>query len=287
MIRRLLVFPLFVSAFVLLSGVSYAQTVGRSTSTVRSTEGADDLFEAQSYLAPPFCYDLNIWNGVKFKKAVNGRVVEPSHPFVYQDMAHLKVRKLYDRAGIAGMERASATELELIGRLSDWANMHWGHMQPLPYPTWDAHEILDKAETGDAFWCTFKAALFVQACSAAGLTARMLGINPKNSAAHTVTEVYVNEYRKWMLVDPWMNCYFERDGVPMSVLELHRAAADLEGITLVFGENGRGTEFWDFKTGKADEIPHKNARIPIAEDPAKGLYNFYYDIRIVMRNDHT
>ncbi len=204
-------------------------------------------------------------------------------------MAHLKVRKLYERAGIAEMERASSSELELIGRLSDWANSHWGHMQPLPYPTWDAHEILDKAEAGDAFWCTFKAALFVQACNAAGLTARVLGINPEDSAAHTVTEVYNNEFRKWMLVDPWMNCRFERGGVPMSALELHDAAGagDLSGITLVFGENGRGTEFWDKKTGRTDTIPHANARVPIEEDKDTGLAKFYYDIRIVMRNDHT
>jgi hypothetical protein len=119
-------------------------------------------------------------------------VTQPSFPFIYQDMTHLKVRKLYDRAGFDAMVKSSKTELELIGKISDWANKQWGHTQPLPYPAWDANEILDKAEKGDAFWCTFKAALFVQGCNAVGLTARMLGINPFNEAAHTVTEVYNN-----------------------------------------------------------------------------------------------
>ena len=244
-------------------------------------------YRAQSFLAPPYCYDLNPWHGVTFIKAVNGRVVKPSFPFTYQDMTHLKVRKLYDRAGIEEMIQSSNTELELIQHISDWANKQWGHMQPLPYASWDALEILDKVETGDAFWCTYKAALFVQACNAAGLTARILGINPKHKAAHTVTDVYSNEYRKWILVDPWTNCYFERDGVPLSALEYHDSAENPQGIYLVFGKNGRGTEYWDFKTGKNTTIPHAGKRIPIGDDDSNGLINMYYDVRVVLRNDHT
>lgn len=264
-----------------------ADEVSRAYTKALEEGDAGTVYRAGSYLAPPYCYDLNRWHGVKFIKAVNGRVVEPAYPFIYQDMTHLKVRKLYERAGIGDMIKESRNELELIRRISDWANKQWGHIQPLPYASWDAHEILDRVEAGDAFWCTYKAALFVQGCNAAGLTARILGINPKDKAAHTVTEVYINDFRKWMLVDPWMNCYFERDGVPISALELHYSANNPEGIDLVFGENGRGTEYWDYKTGKAENIPHADARTPILEDKAKGLYNFYYDIRIVLRNDYT
>jgi hypothetical protein len=185
------------------------------------------------------------------------------------------------------MVKSSKTELELIGKISDWANKQWGHTQPLPYPAWDANEILDKAEKGDAFWCTFKAALFVQGCNAVGLTARMLGINPFNEAAHTVTEVYNNEYRKWMLVDPWINFWFEKNGVPLSALEVHQARFNLDGVFLHFGANGRGTESWDVKAGKASALKYANARIPASEDPGKGLLTMYDDYRVVMRNDHT
>ena len=247
----------------------------------------DAIYRSQSYLAPPYCYDLNVWHGIKFIKSINGRVVKPSYPFTYQDMTHLKVRKLYERAGIEKMIQESKTELELVRKLSDWANKQYGHTQPLPYPTWDANEILDKAEKGDAFWCTFKAALFVQACNTAGLTARMLGINLKDDLAHTVTEVYNNELRKWMLVDPWLNSYFERDGIPLSAREYHNAQNNYAGIYLVFGENGRGMEYWDKKTGRIDKLKYANARISIEKDDAKGYIGHYYDIRIVLRNDHT
>jgi len=277
------------AAFFLLcvSGTARADRI--SEACVKALENGDGetARRARSYLAPPYCYDLNPWHGVTFVKAVNGRVVKPSYPFIYQDMTHPKVRALYERAGIGEMISSSRTELELIQKISDWANAQWGHMQPLPYASWDAHEILDRTEKGDAFWCTYKAALFVQACNAAGLTARMLGINRRHRDAHTVTEVYINDFRKWMLVDPWMNCWFERDGVPLSAREFHEAMNDPAGIYLVFGANGYGTEYWDFKTGKAASIPHSNRRVPIEEHPRKGLIDYYHDIRIVLRNDHT
>ena len=198
--------------------------------------------QARSYLEPPYCYDLNRWHGVTFSKAVNGRVLPSRYPFAYQDMTHLKVQLLRERAGLDRFVSEAGSELELSRLLANWANGRFGHTQPLPYPSWDAHEILDRAERGDAFWCTFKAVLFVQACNAVGLTARLLGINKKDESAHTVAEVYNNELRKWLLVDPWFNGYFEKDGEPQSALELHRAGGRAAGLVFVFGENGLGTE---------------------------------------------
>jgi len=279
---------LMVTVFMIgfMSNVSADKT---SEAYMKALERGDynEVYRAQSYLAPLFCYDFNPLHGVTFVKSINGRVYKPAFPFIYQDMSHLKVRKLYGRAGIEGMVKKSKTELELIQHISDWANKHWGHMLPLPYPAWDAHEILDRAERGDSFFCTFKAVLFVQACNAAGLSARILGINPKHRDAHTVSEVYSNEFRKWMLVDPWKNCFYERDGIPLSAVDLHYSTNDPKGIYVVYGENGDGLEYWAFKTGKAKNIPHANARVPFEEDSSKNLLAYYYDIRAIMRNDHT
>lgn len=245
------------------------------------------VYRAQSFLVPSYGDDPNLWHGITIRQANNGRVGRPAHPFTYQDMTHLKVRALYDRAGLAEMEKASRTELELIRRIADWANRQWGHLRPLPYASWDALEILDRAEKGDAFWCEYKAALFVQACNAAGLTARIVGINRKDEDSHMVAEVYTNQFRKWMLVDAWWNCYYERAGVPLSAIEFHRAATNLAGIDLVFGAGGKKNEFWDVKTGKATTLPHANRRVPVTSDEMKGLNAWYHDVHIVLRNDHT
>ncbi len=258
----------------------------RYNAAVRSGD-PNEIYRAGSFLAPPYCYDLNIWHGVNFISFTNGRVITPSFTFTYQDMNHLKVRQLYDRAGITEMEAASDSDLDFFSRVADWANSQWGHIQPLPYATWDAHEILDRAETGDNFWCTYKAALFVQAMNSAGFTARMLGINRKDRNAHTVTEVYSDTFRKWVLVDPWKNCYFVRNDIPISALEMHNAIGNTAGIEAVFGENGHYLEYWAYKAGKSETIPHAGATIPLDSELLDGFAEFFYDLRIVMRNDHT
>ncbi len=279
---------IFLTVFVLAAaGAALADTTADTYAAALAAGDHAAITHTQSFLAPPYCYDLNLWHGVVVETADNGRVAKPRYPFTNQDMTCLPVRQLYDRAGIAAMEAAAADELDLIRRLHDWANGRWGHIQPMPYPSWSANEILDKVETGDAFWCTFKASLFVQACSAAGFTARILGINPKDSAAHTVTEVYSNQFRKWMLVDPWLNVIYMRDGIPLSALEMRDARPGLAGVELWFGEHGKGMERWDVRFGKKDRIASANARIPIQDDPQRGLSNMYDDVRIVMRNDHT
>ena len=273
---------------------SYATADTNSKAYMKALEHGDSnaAYRARSYFAPPYCYDLNRWHGVKFIKAINGRVIKPTYPFIYQDMTHLKVRKLSDRAGIEDMVKASQNELELIRNICDWAGIHFSHMQPLPYPSWDAHEILDRSEKGDAFWCTYKAVLFVQACNAAGLTGRILGISSDKGHPHTVSEVYINDFRKWMLVDPYMNCYVERNGVPLSAHEFHDAFFENpDDIYIVYGKYGKGrshSEYWTRKTGKSETISYSNKRIPLKEeDTWPVLPDYYYDIRIVLRNDHT
>jgi len=73
----------------------------------------------------------------------------------------MQLRKLRERIGINDFANNSHNDLELIVKLCNWANMQWGHMMVMPYPTFDAHEILDRSDKGDAFWCTYKAALFI------------------------------------------------------------------------------------------------------------------------------
>ncbi|MFC1541304.1 transglutaminase domain-containing protein [Candidatus Latescibacterota bacterium] len=287
MLKFVKILTIIVILSAVFSGSIFADTASEMYNAAIKNGDPNAIYRAQSYLAPPYCYDLNIWHGVKFNTFINGRVVTPSFEFTYQDINHLKVRTLYDRAGIAEMEKVSTNELELISRISDWANKQWGHIQPMPYASWDAHEILDKAESGDGFWCTYKAALFVQAMNSAGFTARILGINRKDRDAHTVTEVYSNTFRKWVLVDPWINGYFIRDGIPISALEMHNAIGNTDGIFVVFGENGHYLEYWEYKSGKSDSIPHAGKRIPIGDELTKSLPDYYFDIRIVMRNDHT
>ena len=75
--------------------------------------------------------------------------------------------------------------------------------------------------------------------------------------------------------------------MPLSAREFHDVTDDPSGVFIVFGANGYGTEYWDRKTGKADDIPHAGKRMLLTEHPRQGLLEYYFDVRIVLRNDYT
>ena len=70
--------------------------------------------------------------------------------------------------------------------------------------------------------CTHYATVFVQAATALGFVARHNVIQ-----AHCVAEVWVNDWRKWVMFDPGCDTdddrkgtyHFQRNGVPMTALK--------------------------------------------------------------------
>ena len=88
----------------------------------------------------------------------------------------------------------------------------------------DPFVILDQAPQR-GFVCTQYAAVMQCCALAAGWTAFNVHIDhdhPKEerSASHAVTEVWVNELRKWVVFDPMNDLHYEKDGVPLSVAEI-------------------------------------------------------------------
>jgi len=86
--------------------------------------------------------------------------------------------------------------------------------------------ILSCKDQGDCLtMCTHYAAVFTQCCLALGWNARHCILDH-----HCVSEVWVDQYRKWVMMDagnskerPDCNLHFERKGVPLSARELHLA----------------------------------------------------------------
>ncbi len=76
-----------------------------------------------------------------------------------------------------------------------------------------------------------------------------------------------------MLVDPWLNCWYERGGIPLSPLEMHDSIDRPAGIVLAFGPHGRGLEYWDVRAGKTDAMSHANARTPMPRTRRRDFSN--------------
>ena len=167
-------------------------------------------------------------------------IVRRSHPFAYQLADEPRLTMLRERWRLDHVVQGAGTEFEKILRLKRWTRQQWengwdrGALEFVP--PWDAAIVLELASRKLSLgMCTHYASTFVQACLAVGLNARVVIIS-----CHCVAEVWSNEHRKWVLMDPGCDFddgrkgsrHFERYGVPMSALDLHRAhiSQDFNGI---------------------------------------------------------
>ncbi|UKS66429.1 transglutaminase-like domain-containing protein [Rossellomorea marisflavi] len=110
--------------------------------------------------------------------------------------------------------------------------MHWVHRQ------WDHHginqapagsstlDILKRAASGERFRCVEYASVTRDVLIAFGHPARsvnLLSIDADyggTGKGHMGTEVWSNQLDKWIFLDPQFNCHAEKDGLPLSYLEL-------------------------------------------------------------------
>jgi hypothetical protein len=63
--------------------------------------------------------------------------------------------------------------------------------------------------------CHFFAIFFCSVANSVGYTPRLLSINN-----HGITELWSNEFNKWVMMDTEFNHHFEKNGIPMSAAEL-------------------------------------------------------------------
>jgi hypothetical protein len=54
------------------------------------------------------------------------------------------------------------------------------------------------------------------------------------STEHSVTEIWSNQFRKWVMLDPTSNLYLEREGVPLNAYEIRQEWFEHDGARLVF-----------------------------------------------------
>lgn len=101
------------------------------------------------------------------------------------------------------------------------------------YAPWDARTILNWGKAGCdpsgekcIAMCVHYAVCFVQFCVAMGVPARaiILTSDVNTPSGHFVTEVWLEEYQAWALIDPNLHlCYQDPDtGCPLSAAELAR-----------------------------------------------------------------
>lgn len=156
----------------------------------------------------------------------------PSHPpntspiaVRYEAYTTPRLREFASREGLDNVLAGAPSEFEAMLRLKDWVAAQFPEGIPDPYPPWDAMTVLDWIRSGrTGGFCAQYAQVFLQALAAYGIPARYVGTGRSdNPIAHLTTEVWSNQFNKWVLLDVHFNVHFEQAGIPLSALEVHDA----------------------------------------------------------------
>lgn len=172
--------------------------------------------------------------GITSHTVRNGKVVHSSYPFVYEDLTHKDLEKFRKNHKLDRIVEGATSEFEVMMRLLNWA-----YRIPLTSDrySWDWNDvtIIEKGEKGmprlqepyegrrrDAM-CLYSNQALIGALLSLGYQARHINIHSEVLSGHEVTEVWSNEFNKWIYMDATRDYYyFNPDtGIPYNLLEIH------------------------------------------------------------------
>ncbi|MDT8301257.1 MAG: transglutaminase-like domain-containing protein [Sedimentisphaerales bacterium] len=171
-----------------------------------------------------------------------------------------RIRELRSRYRLDDVVAGESDEWKRILLLRHWIKSNITIENNNPTQTrGDTFAILDAALMGGKFHCTHFSIVQHAVLNSFGYVTRRLGCGPglkDDGGHHGVNEVWVNKFGKWVLIDAKYDVHFEKNEVPLSVLqirdELWRDGA--KSVICVVGPDRRPMKP-DSKTGKLETRP--------------------------------
>ena len=123
----------------------------------------------------------------------------------------------------------TTTDKEKLLGILNWTNSRWKHSGNQVPSKSDAITILDEAKAGGRFPCFAYAIVLKSQLENAGFRARTVYLKTKDvetrktSPGHVATEVYSNEYNKWVFLDGQFNIMPVLNGTPLNAVEFQQA----------------------------------------------------------------
>ncbi len=173
----------------------------------------------------------------------------PLFSVIYDDPQTPEFAELRKEFAIDEAVADAKDDYDRLRRLTAWVSARWQHSSNQTASKTDPFTILREAQKGGRFICRDYAVVLAGVAGAFGMPARLLNLLPKDvetrSEAHSVTEVWLEQFHKWVLADGQYGAIGELDGVPLSGLELQAAFAEDKPVRCSVGV-GRCAEWKPF-----------------------------------------
>ncbi len=176
------------------------------------------------------------------------------------------------------------SELDRMFYLKNWVfyNLDFRHNYAIGNLR-NALKILRLGKTGSSFHCSHFAAVYMQSAVSLGWTSRYFFLRNIKGEEHAVNEVWSNDLVKWIFIDVTWNVHIEKDGLPLSIIEIREEWIKNGGrdVVYVFGarKNEKRYTHKDLPVERSDS----NAWIWWPLDEIFITYTF--EIALIGRND--
>lgn len=143
----------------------------------------------------------------------------------FEDLSSPRFDGLRDRYGLEEAVDGATDEFRRILLLRHWLHEHVNVVKTEPAVEGDPLDMLAAAPDGGAYSCGHMMAMQQTVLSAMGHVTRSLfcgsGMKERRmSGSHGMNEVWVNDLQKWVAVDAEHDAHFEKEGVPLSAMEI-------------------------------------------------------------------
>ncbi|MFH1966082.1 MAG: transglutaminase-like domain-containing protein, partial [Acidobacteriota bacterium] len=135
-----------------------------------------------------------------------------------------RIKQLKERYDLDKVVEGETDEWQRMLLLRHWirSNIEIENVNPTE-TRGDPFGILDSAMAGGKFHCTHFSRVLHAVLNSFGYVTRRLGCGPgliDDGGHHGVNEVWVNKFSKWVIIDAKYDSHFEKDGLPLSALEI-------------------------------------------------------------------
>ena len=241
----------------------------------RLAAGAEGIREGLEMRKPGETFRLGNCT-VKVKRMDVVPLVENVYSAVhlFDSFENPKLRRLREQEGLDDIVAPGEDEFDRQVLLMDWVFKRFKKFGRPTSKASGALEILKAVDEGNTFFCAHYGKVLVSAAASLGWVDRMLAMKRpagmgEGATEHTITEIWSNQHRKWVMLDPTFAMYVEKDGVPLNAYEIRQEwfYADGEGLVFVIG---------------ADRKRHTKKDLPIF----RGHFPGYGNLRVTASTIH-
>ena len=161
--------------------------------------------------------------------------------FKFDSSTNPKLKELRERYKLEEVVAPGKDEFEKQVLLMDWTHRQFKKFGRPSTGAKGALEVLKAIDEGHSFFCAQYAEVLVSSAASLGWVDRPLALRRhqggnKNggSTEHSVTEIWSNQYGKWVMLDPTGNMHLEKDGLPLNAWEIRQEWFYHDGKNLVF-----------------------------------------------------